>query len=88
MSQKLTEEEVLTTIREEMARIKIEGAEQATMETDWRDLDVDSLALVELVTAIEDRFGIKIGDGELKEIAGVGDAVRITLRLANEGAAA
>jgi len=49
-------------------------------------LDIDSLELVELVTALEDRFDVKIADGELKSIAGVGDAVRITLALANEPA--
>jgi len=58
------------------------------METEWRDLDIDSLELVELVTALEDRFDVKIADGELKSITGVGDAVRLTLSLANDGSAA
>ena len=39
------------------------------METEWRDLDIDSLELVELVTALEDRFDVKIADGELKSIS-------------------
>jgi len=60
----------------------------ATMETEWRDLDIDSLELVELVTALEDRFDVKIADGELKSISGVGDAVRLTVSLANEPASA
>ncbi len=79
---------MLVAIREEMARIKIPDAEQATMDSDWRDMDVDSLDLVELVTALEDRFQIKIADGELKEISGVGDAVRLVQRLTAEGAPA
>lgn len=83
-----SEQQVLEMIREEMSRIKIPGAAEATMDSDWRDMDVDSLDLVELVTAIEDRFEIKIADGELKEISGVGDAVRLTQRLVGEGAAA
>jgi acyl carrier protein len=58
------------------------------METEWRDLDIDSLELVELVTALEDRFDVKIADGELKSITGVGDAVRLTLSLANGSASA
>ena len=66
----------------------VPGAAEATMETEWRDLDIDSLELVELVTALEDRFGVKIADGELRSIAGVGDAVRLTLSLANEPASA
>ena len=80
----LTEEAVLAGVREELAQLKVPGAAEATMETEWRDLDIDSLELVELVTALEDRFDVKIADGELKSIAGVGDAVRLTLSLANE----
>ena len=82
----LSEEGVLSVIREELATLKVPNAETATMETEWRDLDVDSLELVELITALEDRYSIKIGDGELKGIIGVGDAVRLTLELG--GAAA
>ena len=74
----LTEEEVLDGVREELAVLKVPGAAEATMETEWRDLDIDSLELVELVTALEDRFGVKIADGELRSIQGVGDAVRLT----------
>ena len=81
----VTEETVLAGVREELEQLKVPGAAEATMETEWRDLDIDSL---ELVTALEDRFGVKIADGELKSIAGVGDAVRLTLSLANDGSAA
>ena len=84
----LTEATVLAGVREELEQLKVPGAAEATMETEWRDLDIDSLELVELVTALEDRFDVKIADGELKSIAGVGDAVRITLALANESASA
>ncbi len=84
----LSDERVLQTIRDELTRIKVPDAEKATMQTDWRDIDVDSLDLVELVTALEDRFGVKIADGELKEISGVGDAVRLVQRLSDAGAPA
>ena len=84
----LTEEQVLEGVRLELAELKVPGAPDATMDTEWRDLDIDSLELVELVTALEDRFGVKIADGELRSIAGVGDAVRLTVKLANEPAAA
>jgi acyl carrier protein len=83
-----TEEEVLSAIREELDNLKVPGAADATLETEWRELDIDSLELVELITALEDRFSIKIGDGELKSIAGVGDAVRLTLSLTQEAASA
>jgi acyl carrier protein len=77
-----TEEQVLTRIREELAAIKVPGAETAEMDTQWSDLDVDSLDLVELVKALEDEYGIQIHDEELKPIKGVGDAVSLTIRLA------
>ncbi len=84
----LNDDQVLQTIRDELTRIKVPEADKATMQTDWRDIDVDSLDLVELVTALEDRFGVKIADGELKEISGVGDAVRLVQRLSDAGAPA
>ena len=76
-----TEDQVLVRIREELAAIKVPGAETAELETQWSDLDVDSLDLVELVKALEDEYGIQIHDEELKPIKGVGDAVALTIRL-------
>jgi acyl carrier protein len=72
-----TGDEVLAAIREELAAIKVPGAEEATAETTWADLDVDSLDLVELVKALEDRFGVSISDDRLKGIASVGDAIEV-----------
>jgi acyl carrier protein len=77
-----TEEQVLSRIREELAAIKVPGAETAEMDTKWSDLDVDSLDLVELVKALEDEYGIQIHDEQLKPIKGVGDAVKLTIELA------
>ena len=81
-----TNDQVLEAIRDELTRIKVPDAGNAGLDTQWRDLDVDSLDLVELVTALEDRFGVKIADGELKAISGVGDAVHVVQRLSAEGA--
>ncbi|MCA9686012.1 MAG: acyl carrier protein [Myxococcales bacterium] len=39
------------------------------------DLGADSLAIVELVLALEERFGIKIPDDQVDNIKTVGDAV-------------
>lgn len=38
------------------------------------DLDVDSLSMVEIATAVEDKFGVAIPDEELANIKTVGDA--------------
>jgi acyl carrier protein len=77
-----TEDQVLARVREELTAIKVPGAETAELDTQWSELDVDSLDLVELVKALEDEYGIQIHDEELKPIKGVGDAVRLTIRLA------
>ena len=39
------------------------------------DLDVDSLSMVEVVMACEDKWGVKIPDSEVKNLKTVGDAV-------------
>ena len=38
------------------------------------DLDVDSLSMVEVVMACEDKWGVKIPDSEVKNLKTVGDA--------------
>jgi len=80
-----TNTEVLQAIREELDAIKVPGAMEATEDQTWQDLDVDSLDLVELVKALEDRFGVAIADGRLKAIKTVGDAVALVQELATEG---
>ncbi|UDY24867.1 acyl carrier protein [Nocardioides sp. Kera G14] len=39
------------------------------------DLDVDSLSMVEIVVAAEEKFGVSIPDAEFKNLTTVGDAV-------------
>ncbi|CAB4711325.1 unannotated protein [freshwater metagenome] len=39
------------------------------------DLDIDSLSMVEVVIAAEDKWGVKIPDSEVKNLKTVGDAV-------------
>ncbi len=39
------------------------------------DLDIDSLSMVEIAVQVEDRFGVKVPDDELANLATVGDAV-------------
>jgi acyl carrier protein len=86
----VNENDVLEEIRDQLESIKVPGAREATADNTWSDLDVDSLDLVELVKALEDRFGVTISDDDLKPIESVGDAISLTLRLveAKEGAPA
>ena len=39
------------------------------------DLDVDSLSMVEVVVAAEEKFGVTIPDDDVKNLKTVGDAV-------------
>jgi acyl carrier protein len=39
------------------------------------DLDVDSLSMVEVVVAAEEKFGVKIPDDDVQSLKTVGDAV-------------
>ena len=39
------------------------------------DLDIDSLSMVEVVVAAEERFNVKIPDDDVKSLRTVGDAV-------------
>jgi len=81
MTTTLTDDQILAEIRTELSAMRVPGAEEATLDSEWEQLDVDSLELVELVKALEDRYGISIADEELKPIKGVGDAVRLVQRL-------
>jgi acyl carrier protein len=83
-----TDQEALGAIREALANLKVPGAEEASAEQTWSDLDVDSLDLVEVVKALEDRYDVQIADGRLKSIATVGDAAALVQELTREKAGA
>lgn len=53
------------------------GADQVTMEAEFvKDLGADSLDVVELVMALEEKFGIEIPDEQAEKIVTVGDVVK------------
>ena len=55
------------------------GADESkiTMEARFReDLEADSLDLVELIMAFEDKFGAEISDEDAQKITTVGEAVK------------
>lgn len=63
----------LAEILEEVAGV---SPGDVTMDKSFtEDLDVDSLSMVEVVTAAEDKFGVTIPDDEMKNLRTVGDAV-------------
>ncbi len=59
--------------------VDILGADESkiTMEANFRDdLEADSLDLVELIMAFEDKFGAEISDEDAQTITSVGEAVK------------
>lgn len=80
----LSQNEVLAGIKEiveEVAGVSPDTIEMSKSFTD--DLDVDSLSMVEVVVAAEERFGIKIPDDEVTKMATVADAVNFIVSAAN-----
>jgi len=77
---KFSEEVVMSdTFNDVKAIIKdLLGADEAKITPEARfreDLEADSLDLVELIMAFEDKFGAEISDEAAQKIATVGDAV-------------
>ena len=72
----LNQDEVLAGIREIVVEVAgVDGA-QVTMDKKFSDdLEVDSLSMVEVVVAAEEKFGVKIPDDEVTKMATVADAV-------------
>jgi acyl carrier protein len=63
----------LASILEEVADVSPDDVTDDKSFTD--DLDVDSLSMVEVAMAAEEKFGVKIPDDELPKLKTVGDAV-------------
>ena len=74
-------DEVLAIIRERLAEILEIDEDRVTLESNFsEDLDADSLALIELVEALEDEVGertvgFSIDDDDLADLKTVRDAV-------------
>jgi acyl carrier protein len=71
----------LAEIVNEIAGIPVEDVQLDKSFTD--DLDVDSLSMVEVVVAAEEKFDVKIPDDEVKNLKTVGDAVAFIERAQN-----
>lgn len=72
----MSQEDILVgfaTIINEVAGVPVEDVQLDKAFVD--DLDVDSLSMVEVVMAAEDKWGVKISDDDAKSLRTVGDAV-------------
>lgn len=63
----------LAAIVNEVAGVPVEDVQADKSFVD--DLDIDSLSMVEVVMAAEDKWGVKIPDEAVKNLKTVGDAV-------------
>jgi acyl carrier protein len=71
-----TTEEILAGLAEILNEVADVAADDVTVEKSFTDdLDVDSLSMVEVAMAAEEKFGVKIPDEELPNLKTVGDAV-------------
>lgn len=68
--------EILTGFAAIVSEIAGVDASRVTPEKSFADdLDLDSLTMVEVATAAEDQFSVRIPDGDLKHLKTVGDTV-------------
>ena len=70
--------EGLAEILEEVAGVNPDDVAESKSFTE--DLDVDSLSMVEVVVAAEEKFDVKIPDDEVQNLKTVGDAVTYILK--------
>jgi acyl carrier protein len=79
----LSEDVVLQGLKEILEEVAGVSPSDVTGTKDFsNDLDVDSLSMVEVVVAAEERFGIKIPDDAVTEMKTVADAVAYIVKAA------
>ena len=72
----MTQEEILAGLGEIVDEIAGVPADEVTPEKTFvDDLDIDSLAMVEIAVAAQDKFGVEIPDDQLKDLKTVQDVV-------------
>ncbi|GAA1779343.1 MULTISPECIES: acyl carrier protein [Streptomonospora] len=71
-----TEQEILDGLGEIIDEIAGVSASEVTPEKSFvDDLDIDSLSMVEIAVAAQDKFGVEIPDDQLKDLKTVQDVI-------------
>jgi acyl carrier protein len=79
----MTEEEILTGLGEIVDEVAGVPADQVTPDKTFvDDLDIDSLSMVEIAVAAQDKFGVEIPDDQLKDLKTVQDVIDYVKRSA------
>jgi acyl carrier protein len=72
----MTDQEILTGLGEIIDEVAGVPAEDVTPEKSFvDDLDIDSLSMVEIAVAAQDKFGVEIPDDQLKDLTTVQDVI-------------
>ena len=72
----MTEAEILSGLGEIIDEVAGVPADQVTPDKTFvDDLDIDSLSMVEIAVAAQDKFGVEIPDDQLKDLKTVQDVV-------------
>jgi acyl carrier protein len=72
----VTDQEILAGLAEIIEEIAGVPADEVTADKTFvDDLDIDSLSMVEIAVAAQDKFGVEIPDDQLKDLKTVQDVV-------------
>jgi acyl carrier protein len=72
----VTDQEILAGLAEIIDEIAGVPADEVTPEKSFvDDFDIDSLSMVEIAVAAQDKFGVEIPDDQLKDLKTVQDVV-------------
>ena len=83
----MTEQEILAGLGEIVEEIAGVPADEVTPNKSFvDDLDIDSLSMVEIAVAAQDRFGVEIPDDQLKDLTTVQDVVNFVVKNAQGSA--
>jgi len=79
----MTKDEIVAGLAEILEEVAGVNPDDVTEDKSFtEDLDVDSLSMVEVVVAAEEKFGVKIPDDEVQNLKTVGDAADFVLKQA------
>jgi acyl carrier protein len=77
----VTDQEILAGLAEIIEEIAGTPADEVTPSANFvDDLDIDSLSMVEIAVAAQDKFGVEIPDEQLKDLKTVQDVVNFVAK--------
>ena len=83
----MTDQEILAGLGEIIEEIAGVPADEVTASKSFvEDLDIDSLSMVEIAVAAQDKFGVEIPDDQLKDLVTVQDVINFVAKNAGSSA--